>query len=386
MIRRMLAIAAALCIAGMAWLVGRADAGVGAPLGAQRRIGTMAPGALPPDAAREARQALRESPADGRAYGVLAQVAEAGGDAMGARQLYATAARRWPRERLAHARLAQYAFESGQPAAGMVHLDALLRIAPATRIPVLTALLPAAAESPFRTALVQRLRLDPPWRDALPAALLAANTPGDAALALLDALAAAGPLREAETAARVALLDRAGRHAQARATWLASLPSEQRAGTGLLYDGGFEHPRVSGGYGWRFRPPAGVSMGIGHGHPREGEAAMLVDFDGRAVRFDTLAQFLALGPGEYELRAAADNRVGSTRPFAWRLTCTADGRVLLELPLAEADGWRQVQGRFEVPADCGRQELRLRHEARSLPERQLRGRLWLDAMEIAHLP
>lgn len=369
-------------MAAMAWLVGRADAGIGAPLGAERRLETIDAAALPPGSADQARQALRERPADGRAYRILAQVAEAEGDAVKAGALYAIAVKRWPRERYAQAKLAEMAFMAGKPAEGLVHLDALMRVAPHARGEVLAALVPAMAEPAFRAAMVQRLQLGPPWRDALPGALLAETTPADAALALLSDLAAAGPLTEGEVQARVVLLDRQGRPADARAAWLASLDPAQRAGAGLLFDGGFEHPEVSGGYGWRHRAPPGVAMGVERQDPLEGEGAMAVTFSGRAVRFDDLAQYLALAPGDYELRAAADNRVRSTRPFAWQVRCTGDGRLLLDVALVDMDGWQNVSGRFRVPPGCPRQELRLRHDARSLAERQLRGVLRLDAMAI----
>jgi hypothetical protein len=385
-VRIALAIAAGLCMAVMAWLVGRADAGIGAPLGAERRLEAIDAADLPPDAAAQARQVLRERPADGRAYRILGQVAEAEGDAARADALYAIAVKRWPRERYAQSRLAALAFLAGRPAEGMEHLDALMRVAPHTAGDILASLMPAMADPALRAAMVQRLRLDPPWRAAVPEALQAPSTPAGAALALLSELAAAGPLGEGEVQARVALLDRQGRPADARATWLASLAPEARAGSELLFDGGFEHPEATGGYGWRYRAPPGVAMGIDHRDPLDGEGAMTLTFSGRAVRFDDLAQFLALAPGDYVLHAAADNRVRTGRPFVWRLRCASDGRLLGDVPLVDRIGWEEVSGSFRVPPDCPRQELRLRHDARSLAERQLRGVLRLDGMAITHSP
>jgi hypothetical protein len=367
--------------------VARADADIGAPFGADRLIASMDAAALPPDAAQRARDALRVSPADGRAYRVLAQVAETEGKPAEAQRLYAIAVKRWPRERLAQAKLAEAAFAEGRPAEGLVHLDALLRVDPEARTPVLTALMPAMAEPVFRAALVERLQFDPPWRANVARALLAESTPPGTALAVLAELSAAGALTGDEVQAQVELLDRQGHPAQARAAWLASLTPEQREGSGLLFDGGFEHPAVSGGYGWRYRAPPGTAMAIERRDALEGEGAMSVVFNGRAVRFDDLAQFLALPGGRYRLQASADNEVDTTRPFLWRVTCAGDGgRLLLELALSEGKGWQTVDGEFEVPATgCPRQSLRLRHATRSLAERQVRGVLRLDGMAVTKL-
>ena len=216
--------------------------------------------------------------------------------------------------------------------------------------------------------------------------VVAEGTPADAAQALLVDLMDAGTLRPAEMAVRVDLLDRSGRHAPARAEWLATVGSGPPA-TGLVYDGGFEHPLFSGsGYGWRWREPAGVAMGMDPVEPFEGERAMAIRFQGRAVRFANLAQFLVLEPGDYRLEASASNGVDGERPFAWDIRCTADGRSLLDLPLMMEDGWQTVRGGFTVPAGCLRQELRLRHTGRSLAERQIRGVLRLDGMGITRIP
>jgi hypothetical protein len=381
-----LAIAVAACLGWLAWCVARADADIGPPFGPDRLIASMDPAALPADAADRAWLALRDRPIDGRAYRVLAQVAEQDGYQAKAAELYAIAARRWPRERLAQAKLAEMAFTSGNPAIGITHLDALLRVAPDARGPVLEALLPAMADPKLRAAMVQRLQLAPPWRSTLSHALLAKTAPPETALSLLAGMAEAGPLSAAEVQARVDLLDRTGQHPLARTAWLESLEEHQHDRQAPLFDGGFEHPEVSGGYGWRWRAPPGVAMGMEALAPLEGKRAMSLQFEGRAVRFDDLAQYLALPPGRYALSASADNRVRSRRAFVWEIRCSEGGRLLLELPLSMEDGWQAVRSTFSVPEGCSRQELRLRHTGRSLAERQMRGTLRLDAMAVTELP
>ncbi|MGQ4659011.1 tetratricopeptide repeat protein [Lysobacter sp. F6437] len=383
---------AAAVVIPLAWLtlqLGRVDGDIGAPTGPERLIEAIddAP-ALPVAAGGQARAALHDRPIDGRAYRVLAQVAQSNGDQQQAGRLYAIAAERWPRDRIAQAALVDRAFAEGDIDRGLTHLDALLRVAPRLRPALLGGLMPYLGDTEMRAGLVQRLAQDPPWRAAMIAPLLAETTPVEPAQTLLAELAATGPLSERELHARVSLLDRAGRAADARQVWLQTLAVDDRAAAGLVFDGGFEHPGVTGGYGWQYdNPPAGVAIGPDPTDPLSGEYALSIVFDGRAVRFAHLRQPLALAPGRYQLQAAAWQSINTSRPFVWQLSCSVGtGGVLAELPLGAAPVWTSVKTAFDVPPGCERQQLQLRHTARSLAERTIRGSIQLDETFITKLP
>ncbi|HMB43009.1 MAG TPA: hypothetical protein VKM00_03915, partial [Luteimonas sp.] len=206
-----------------------------------------------------------------------------------------------------------------------------------------------------------------------------------AALDLLDGLARRIPLSPGEADARIALLQRSGRDGEARQLWLNALPAAQRGDDVNLFDGGFEHPDVTGEYGWHSAPPPGVAISSDDINPAQGAHALVIDFSGRAIQSPGLSQRLALAPGHYRLSLAVDNETDAARPFAWRLSCHASGEPLLSLSLPDAarHSWQQVRVDFAVPPGCPGQTLHLDFLARSLAEQQLIGRLRLDAIRIA---
>ena len=393
---------AALLLAAAVGLA-RVDAGIGAPVGPDRLLAAIDADPLasgdtiqsadgsntqPTDVATTASRAkaiLDTRPIDGRAYRVLAQIADAQGDTARADALYAIAVRRAPRDRPTRAALADRAIVAGDYDAALAQLDALFRVAPSVRDPLLRRLVPALDDTRLLTALVARLATDPPWRGALRPVLLDKATPPQTGLTVLTALAKHTALTPQETDTRITLLQRSGNDAQARTLWRATLPAAEDAGNALLSDGSFEHPDLEGAYAWQQHPPAGVAMAQDDIAPAEGSHALAIDFSGRAVTAPGLSQALALPPGHYDFAFAADNRTDARRPFAWRLSCNAGGANLLSLSLPDAStqGWQHIEGSFEIPITaCSGQTLRLDFLGRSLAERQLSGTLRVDAVGI----
>jgi hypothetical protein len=385
--RLALAAALALAFAAAALALAEVDAGLGRPRGPDRLLARIdadpgAPGAADAADAADARRMLRDRPIDGRAFRVLAMATP---DPARRDRLLAIAVRRAPRDRIARAARADRAFAAGDLAAALAQVDALLRVAPALRLPMLQRLLALSADPRVRAALRARLAGDPPWRAALPGALVADGSDPVLALALLRALAADAPLAAAETRVQVTLLRRSGQPAAARRAWLAALPPARRdPGAARLYDGGFEHALdADDGYGWRLARVPGAAPAIDRDAPLQGRRALAVDFAGRAIEGFRLAQWLALAPGAYRLQAALDDATDSTRPFRWRLACS-DGATLVELDSVPGRrGWQRLAAPFRVPPGCAGQELVLDQAGRSLEERRYGGRLRVDAVAIA---
>ena len=378
----------------MAWgVVGlaRVDTDWGAPSGNERLIRAIdarsvdgKPAAQPADAMR-ATAMLHDSPIDGRAWRVLAQLADAQGDKARADTLYAIAVRRAPRDRPTRAALIDRAFAANDLSTGFAQLDALLRVAPLAAPPTLRALMPSLADARVQDAFVARLASNPPWRGMLLPALKDPATDPAVALGLLARLGRESPLTAAETDARIGLLQRTGQEAAARQLWLSTLPADARGEGGLVFDGGFEHPDITGAYGWRLAPSPGVDIGSDEGGPAQGSRALAIQFSGRAIGAIGLEQSLALAPGDYRFAFAADNGTDAQRPIAWRLLCR-DGAELLSQPLPSPGrhGWQKTTADFVVPAGCSGQVLRLELLARSLFDRQLSGTLRLDDVRIEH--
>lgn len=375
---------AALMLWGIVGLV-RVDTDWGAPAGPERLIRAIdsEPKPQPADAMR-ATAMLHDSPIDGRAYRVLAQLAEARGDKAQADALYAIAVRRAPRDRPTRAALIDRAFAANDLPAGFAQLDAMLRVAPLAGPPTLHALMPSLADARVQDAFVARLVTNPPWRGQLLPVLKDPATDPAVALGLLARLSQKSPLTTAEIDTRISLLQRTGQDAEARTLWLSTLPAGAHGAGALLFDGGFEHPGIDDAYGWRLAPSPGVDIGRDDSAPAQGQHALAIDFGGRAIGAIGLEQSLALGPGDYRLTFAAENDTDAQRPIAFRLLCRS-GTQLLSLPLPGPGnkGWQRAGDDFTVPAGCSGQVLRLELLAQSTLDRQLSGTLRLDDIRIA---
>lgn len=378
----------AVCVpplAWAAWMLARVDGGLGAPIGADRLMGS--PSATP----LEAQRALASRPIDGRAVRILAEAADAWDSPERALALWKVAVVRDPRNFLIRARLTERELGAGNYDAAIEHLDAMLRVVPDLRPHLLRSVVPLLSDARMRSALISRLARDPPWRDSLAPILLEENTPAEPADALLGEFAAALPPSSNELRARITLLRRLGDGQQARATWLDSLPDAERALDGQPFDGGFEGSYGQtgsglGDYGWIWPQIAGVGASVDSSAPFAGKQALLFEFSSnRAIRFIGPRQILQLLPGQYRLEATADNRTGSPRPFVWELHCNggpATREALAGVPLLGLRGWSTAEADFEVPDGCAEQTLQLRHDARSLDERRLGGSLALDEVRI----
>lgn len=367
------------------------DAGIGAPAGPDRLLQALDRDARDhrtTDAGRQAataRDILRQRPIDGRAFRVLA---EAETDAARADGFLAIAVRRAPRDRLARAAAIDRAFARGDVAAGIEHLDALLRVTPGVRAEMLQRVALLLEHEDIRAALLARLDHQPNWRGALVHALKAPQVPAEPAAQLLEGLARQRPLEVGEVDARIAVLTRLGRHGEARTIWRQSLPAQAGGGDADagLFDGGFEHPGISGGYGWRIAAQPAVDVAYDDVAPFAGGHALALGFAGRAVGNLGVEQLLALRPGRYRLDLAVENGTEAARPFVLEIACQDGGPapLALELPAADrAPAWQRIEGGFEIPEGaCAGQVLRLRYLGRSLPERLVTGTLRLDAMQL----
>ena len=382
--RRAIIAATAVAIAAVAAVqLARVDADVGATFGAERGMRLLDASSFAPAHRIDiAREVLATRPIDGRAYRAIA-VAQAG-NAPPSRTLLDIANARWPRDLITRAHLTDRALAEGDVETGLSNLDAMLRIAPGTRPELLPLLMPHLADARVRDALVDRLAANPPWKTAFFAALRSSAAPAAEADALLVALDARQPLDEDGVRTRIVLLDRAGRHAQARAAWRALLPEAARVENAAVFDGGFEFPDIRGGYGWHFDALPDVSIDHDTHAPHAGASSLSIDFGGRPQAFAGLSQSLALAPGRYRFSAWVRDEVERERPFEWRIVCR-NGTKLARIPFERSEGgadWHRIDAEFDVPEQCPGQTLVLAHAARFLAERHLRGRLMIDDVGI----
>ena len=260
--RLLLALASVLAVAVAAIGLARVDTRWGPPAGPERVLQTIDAGHVPSaDVATGAREILRTRPIDGHAYRALAGVADMAHKQALATSLYAIAVLRAPRDRSTRAALADRAFAVGNAAGGFEQLDALFRVVPTLAEPLLLALMPSLHDADMQDALVARLVTDPPWRNAVARTVRAPSVDPQVALDLLARLAARTALKPGEQDARIALLQQAGRDADARRFWLALADAGPAAG---------QRPAVrrqlrASGCGGRLRLAAVAIAGSGHG-------------------------------------------------------------------------------------------------------------------------
>jgi len=332
-------------------------------------------------------QRLGARPIDAVAFRLLGQQAEAEADPVGAIRFYRIAAARAPRDAISQGRLVEYALAGGRIEEAISRLDVLLRVNPGRGQVLLAQNASLLRNAKERELLAALLILDPPWRHVLPTAL--ASTPDPAsAEALLALLAKSSGYRTEERLLRTALLATMGRPFEARTSWGATLPAAVRQFDGLIFDGGFEYGAGPEPFGWRLQSPVGAAIGLDTANPAEGRSALALIFDGRAVDFSGVSQDLALPVGNYRFDLLADQRLTpDARPFAWTFVCRETGSEIARMPLpATSEGWQRFSMSMEIPAGCETQQLALVHEARSLRERTLSGRLAFDELALSAVP
>lgn len=342
--------------------------------------------AEPERAAATARQCLDANMLAGAGYRALAQLAMARGDEAAAATMFRNAARRAPRDRVAHAWLVNHEALHGNFSVAIAHLDELLRMAPGLLPDLSPALASFAALPAARSALLHHFgQHATPWR----ASFLGWFAQQPESAPLLSAVfaplrAAPQPLLGHERGAWVDRLLRDGRVGEAYFVWIDGLAPEQRRHLGNVYDGGFELPDSGGSFGWTLGRVPGASIHRSGASGAEGERALIVEFHDRRVPFAHVQQRLALAPGPYRLvgRVRVDG-LRNERGLYWILSCNAGKRLAETARFTGTSPWRDFEAAFEVPAaDCQGQLLQLRLAARIAPEQMIGGRILFDALSI----
>ena len=324
-----------------------------------------------------AEEALRADPLAPGALTDLARVAEAQGETRRAAALMELAGRRALRDAFAQAWLVNHALVDGDPAAALVHVDAILRTHPEA-LDGLQPLLAALVAYPQTSKpLARLLETEPPWRgQALES--LGAQIADLSALRRLYAELKDGPHPPSEQEIQPFLdrLVKAGADQEAYATWIEALPAGRRADKATLYNGAFQYPLSGSEFDWRVTQGLGADVEVvdeGAGEPR----MLRVEFSGARVDFRNVNHLMALPPRAYRLTGEVEaEALHTTRGLWWRLFCVATPDKSLgqtEL-VTESAPWRNFALLFTVPAnDCGAQILQLELPARIALEQEIAG-------------
>jgi hypothetical protein len=324
---------------------------------AMAEIGTAASKGQAPSAAvvKRVDTAAQRAPLSARPFLVHGAIAQSRQDAKRAQQLFAEAARRDPRLAGARFFLAQIHLASGRPGEGLRHASVLARLVSggsATLVPAIA----QYAKAPGGVPTLRRIFSgDPGLGDAVLAEL--ARDAGNFELILALAGDGGGQSEAAAAPAWHALLLRSlvekGDYARAHAFWMRI--SKVGSAPAGIFNPGFAKLAAPAPFNWTL---GGGDFGFAESAAGGGLQVM---YYGRA-NAEFANQTLLLAPGSYELamrvmrRSDGDGGSG----LAWTVTCDAGKKVLLKLPIGDAENVaRSIAARFTVPTGCSPQTIGL---------------------------
>jgi hypothetical protein len=336
------------------------------------------------NAAALSQDALARSPFDVRALRVFGLTEAHAGREKEADDILTLAGNWSLRDDPAHAWLVERRLRRGDYFSAFAHADTLARRRQDLQPQLFRLFNVAGREDPQR-ALPEIARLmarRPPWRPAywIGISQSAEDLPLAANLAALLETSSA-PLTNDELQHLYRNLLAIG-HLQAVTTVRARINRPPPSDT--VTNGGFADTAAPEPFQWRLHPKAGIVVEIVADDLRPSNPALRVDYDGYATGF-IAEQLTSLSPGSYRFSAEvrAENGAPAAR-LAWSLSCATGGGVFLSLPAgvpgAAPDAWTRLSGRFDVPASCPAQWLRLETVA---GDRRSPTAVWFDQITIS---
>jgi hypothetical protein len=263
------------------------------------------------------------------------------------------------------------------------HADALMRRVPSPPLLVLRFLAAAARDPRAVGPLIDRLALNPGWREKFFIYLNAYARPPatDVAGVLLTRLAA-GPSRpsELETGIYLASLASQGKYQAAEQAWRQLTPGAGRAS--YVHNGDFELPARTTPFDWWLTNGVGWQASIADAPTGGHGKALRIDYGGDAKPLP-VRQLIVLPPGGYRLSGRMfDGGDNPARGFSWRVLCpgASDPLAVASMPDGPAQQWRPFTAEFVVPAsNCPAQVLDLNVAAGDLPNAVT---IWFDDLAI----
>jgi len=312
---------------------------------------------------RTAQEELKTLPLAFEPFFVAARAAEQEGDLRRAIVLMEEARRRRLSHPAVRMQLMIYYIKAERYAEALSEIDFLLRRDAELRPALLPELTKLIADPRGRSALATIIAKEPSWREEFFAAAGNRKVATAHARDLYDkvrALKRGGDLR-LERQLILQSQAASGDYTGARQTWLAALPSGERAASRFMFDGAFRGIQAPRPFGWTFHDSE-----AGRAEPAKDGQRTYLDvayFGGRPM---VLAeQVLALPPGTHMLRVVgrSPNGIQAGKLF-WRITCLPGGAQIGTLDLSQANANdRRFSTVFTVPASgCAGQGLTLAAE------------------------
>jgi hypothetical protein len=321
-----------------------------------------------------------------RAFELLGVLAAEAGDTAAAARFMQAAAQRSLRSPAALYWLMQRKVTEGNTDAAVTLADTLLRIRPSA-VSIVGRTLAEIASSPRGVDDVVAVLAKPaPWRSNFLRFLNADVGYGDRSLKLLVGLrTSAHPPTEQEIDAYVWSLAINHKFELAYYAWLQFLPPEKARAASLLFNGNFRFNPSPVPFDWTMPGGNGVISEIAEDDSLPGNNVLWIELGGGRVNFGPISELLVLEAGRYSLSGLSKGKLDGPRGLKWQVACIAPASALIaETPmmLGDISQWAQFSMRFEVPAGCAAQSLRLILDARSLSETLVSGTIAFADLKI----
>lgn len=331
-----------------------------------------------------AQQILTSEPLNARAYQLLGEVKQ---DPEEVRDDMRAAVARSRRSSTAAYWLLNDSVVRGDIRSALDYADILLRTRPALTRYVVAFVGHIAESGPEGlTAVVERLRRQPPWREtvmrALPSSVRDLKTPGMILLALKNSDSV---IEISDYRAYLNYLVAKQLVPFAYSTWLQLQTREQLAQIGLLNNGTFERQSTDLPFDWTIKKSQNALSSIEASPSRPNDQALRLVFGSGSVRYGGVSQYVVLAPGRYVLSGETIGELEAKRGLQWQVACAAGSQIgASEIFKGQIPGWIDWSINFLVPDDqkCRGQIVKLLHTARSTSERFISGEVWFDKMSI----
>lgn len=163
---------------------------------------------------------------------------------------------------------------------------------------------------------------------------------------------------------------------------LSDLAAYQPSPENLIINGDFSLDILNAGFDWRHTPIPGVSLALDPSESHSGSRSLRLKFDGPGFADAGIAQMVPVEPNtRYDFSAfykAEDMDGAGGLQFALQDAYAASPPFMSE-DLRNADFWKKVSGSFITGADT---HLLMLGIARVPPDRPIRGKLWIDELQL----
>ena len=365
----------------------------GRPMPSDAALGSLAAAlkAVPPSERQALRQreieALKSNPLDPMALKNLSNLWRTEENEERAEALAILAGNRNLRDLTAQGEVLDILLKRQDFSSVLYRLDALMRAQP-SRLPDLVKIAALFAESEeSRTALVAKLKENPPWRPALMSAIVASpNGPAVAYGVMSDLRKSGSEVARGELRELIAKLIAKHDFETAYFVWLDFLSQAELRKAGNLFDGGFELDPQNLYFGWNFDKLKNADIRLVPRSTSSTDRMLRVEFINTRDRFQHISQTLRLPSGRYELTGETKaERLVTDVGLVWRIYClgTEQRPVAATGKLFAASTWAQFDAQFEIPSeDCAAQTLRLEVDSRAALDQLISGQVYFDNLQI----